>query len=242
MDDPNADTEWNDILRAKGILPPKDEKREDELEDEFIDLLKAREAEKNSLENKDLDELDELEDLEDDRILLEYRQKRMMEMQAMAAKDKYGQVTEISKPDFVREVTEASKDCHVVVHLYKDYIPACKLMNRCLAELASQFKATKFVKIVSDQCIPNFPDHNVPTLLIYGQGDLKANLAGAIQFGGMKMTSKSLRSILSKYGAVPAEQVQEEQDNKPKRSIYQSKATAALSSDEESEEEDRGYY
>lgn len=23
MDDPNADTEWNDILRAKGILPPK---------------------------------------------------------------------------------------------------------------------------------------------------------------------------------------------------------------------------
>ena len=24
--DPNADTEWNDILRAKGILPPKEEK------------------------------------------------------------------------------------------------------------------------------------------------------------------------------------------------------------------------
>lgn len=23
MQDPNADTEWNDILRAKGILPPK---------------------------------------------------------------------------------------------------------------------------------------------------------------------------------------------------------------------------
>ena len=43
------------------------------MEDEFVDLLKAREAERNSLENKDLDELDELEDLEDDRILLEYR-------------------------------------------------------------------------------------------------------------------------------------------------------------------------
>ena len=23
MQDPNADTEWNDILRAKGIIPPK---------------------------------------------------------------------------------------------------------------------------------------------------------------------------------------------------------------------------
>lgn len=64
-------------------------------------------------------------------------------------------------------------------------------MNRCLAELALQFKATKFVRIVSDQCIPNFPDQNVPAILIYGDGDIKANLVGAIQFGGMKMTTKS---------------------------------------------------
>lgn len=70
-------------------------------------------------------------------------------------------------------------------------IPACKLMNRCLTELALQFKATKFVRIVSDQCIPNFPDQNVPAILIYGDGDIKANLVGAIQFGGMKMTTKS---------------------------------------------------
>lgn len=24
MEDPNADTEWNDVLRSKGILPPKE--------------------------------------------------------------------------------------------------------------------------------------------------------------------------------------------------------------------------
>ena len=24
LQDPNADTEWNDVLRAKGILPPKE--------------------------------------------------------------------------------------------------------------------------------------------------------------------------------------------------------------------------
>lgn len=44
----------------------------------------------------------------------------MMEMHALAAKEKYGEVLDISKPDFIREVTEASKDCYVVVHLYKD--------------------------------------------------------------------------------------------------------------------------
>lgn len=70
-------------------------------------------------------------------------------------------------------------------------IPACKLMNRCLSELALQFKATKFVRIVADMCIPNYPDMNVPTLLVYGEGDIKANLVGAVQFGGMKMTAKS---------------------------------------------------
>lgn len=30
MEDPNADTEWNDILRAKGILPSKEEPTVDE--------------------------------------------------------------------------------------------------------------------------------------------------------------------------------------------------------------------
>lgn len=34
--DPNADTEWNDILRRKGILPPKEEPKEDEEEEQVL--------------------------------------------------------------------------------------------------------------------------------------------------------------------------------------------------------------
>lgn len=100
-------------------------------------MVRARQDKLDSLDNKDLDELDELEDIEDDQILnqyrlvwnsftmlalpnLNFRHKRMMEMQALAAKEKYGEVSEISKPDFIREVSEASKECYVVVHLYKD--------------------------------------------------------------------------------------------------------------------------
>lgn len=33
MQDPNADTEWNDILRKKGILPPKESLKELEEEE-----------------------------------------------------------------------------------------------------------------------------------------------------------------------------------------------------------------
>ncbi|XP_052249723.1 LOW QUALITY PROTEIN: phosducin-like protein 3 [Dreissena polymorpha] len=42
--DPNLDTEWNDVLRAKGILPPKEEK---EITEE--DLIKMVES---TIENK----------------------------------------------------------------------------------------------------------------------------------------------------------------------------------------------
>ncbi|KAI8064603.1 thioredoxin-like protein [Gongronella butleri] len=241
MDDPNADTEWNDILRARGILPPKDEKSVDEIEDWFAETLKAKQDAEKSLDNKTLDELDELEDEEDDRIIEEYRRKRLQEMHASAAKEKYGDVTQISKPDFVKEVSEASKDCYVVVHLYQDSIPMCKLMNQHLADLAREFKATKFVKIVADQCIPNYPDRNVPTLLVYGNGDIKANLVGAIQFGGMNMTKSSLRAILAHHGALPAEKVVDPEQER-KKTLYRSSATAALSSDEEDNDSDDGYY
>ena len=45
MQDPNADTEWNDILRAKGILPPK-EKTEAEITEEQIIAMAEEAAQK----------------------------------------------------------------------------------------------------------------------------------------------------------------------------------------------------
>ena len=76
MDDPNADTEWNDILRKKGILPPKPKDKEVS-EDQIVQLLEDTVKEKmkdgKAMEEMSLDELDELEDEEDERVLMEYR-------------------------------------------------------------------------------------------------------------------------------------------------------------------------
>lgn len=36
LKDPNEDTEWNDILRKKGILPPKEIPKDDEEEEEAL--------------------------------------------------------------------------------------------------------------------------------------------------------------------------------------------------------------
>ena len=88
MQDPNEDTEWNDILRKKGILPPKEpdvtEQQIVQLVDEAIErqLRKAPGADK-ALEDMELDELNDYEDdvtEEDEKAFEEYRRQRMAEM------------------------------------------------------------------------------------------------------------------------------------------------------------------
>lgn len=66
-----------------------------------------------------MDELDELEDDEDEHVLLEYRRKRIAEIQALASKSKFGYVLEISAQDYVQEVNKAGEGIWVVLHLYK---------------------------------------------------------------------------------------------------------------------------
>lgn len=73
----------------------------------------------NNLEEKTLDKLDELEDEEDERILEEYRRRRIAEMMELANRSKYGEVREISAEDYVQEVNNAGEDVWVVLHLYK---------------------------------------------------------------------------------------------------------------------------
>lgn len=66
-----------------------------------------------------LDELDELEDSEDEAVLLEYRNKRIAELKALAEKSKFGSVLEISGQDYIQEVNKAGEGIWVVLHLYK---------------------------------------------------------------------------------------------------------------------------
>ncbi|XP_078037294.1 viral IAP-associated factor [Augochlora pura] len=204
MQDPNEDTQWNDILRSKGIIP---EKEKEITEDQILDIVENTINEKtgrttDDLENKTIDELDELEDEEDERVLLEYRRKRIAEMKELADKAKYGGVKEISGQDYVQEVNNAGEDIWVVLHLYKNGIPLCTLINQYLDSLARKFPATKFLKSISTTCIPNWPDSNLPTIFIYHSGNMKKQIIGPIEFRGMKLTEEELEWMLGEAGAV----------------------------------------
>lgn len=59
-------------------------------------------------------------DLEDDAYMQEYWQKRLQQMKEEAAKARWGDMIEISKPQFEVEVTRAPQDALVIIHLYQD--------------------------------------------------------------------------------------------------------------------------
>ncbi|KAI5656644.1 hypothetical protein M9H77_25437 [Catharanthus roseus] len=178
-----ASTQWDDIQRKLGNLPPKPAAFKPPpftpAEDQD-----SKPKDKAWIDDKTEEELEDLEDdLDDDRFLLEYRKKRLDEMREAAKIAKFGSVMPISGSDFVREVSQAPSDVWVVVILYKDSYPDCELLLQCVEELARKYPATKFVKIISTDCIPNYPDCNLPTVLVYNNGAVKANYVGLHSFG-----------------------------------------------------------
>jgi len=203
MQDPNEDTEWNDVLRAKGILPPKEKK--DITEDDIVSMLEStiqKKTGKKAMEDMDLDELDELEDEEEERILLQMRQQRIAEIKKRSEKARFGDVREISAVDYVQEVNKAGEGIMVVLHLYKQGIPLCALLNEYLNRLAAKFPCTKFIRSISTTCIPNYPDKNLPTIFVYYEGGMKGQLVGPHEFRGMNLTEQEFEYLLGKTGAI----------------------------------------
>ncbi|CAF1295315.1 unnamed protein product [Adineta ricciae] len=191
MQDPNADTQWNDQLRRFNIIEPKEEIK---TEEERFEISRGK--------NKPKNELDELEDEEDERVLQEYRRKRLLELQEKAARARFGEVIEISAIDYVKEVNQAGADIWVVLYLYKSGLPICSLIGDHLRSLAIKYPQTKFVKSVSTVCIPNYPDKNLPTIFIYNNGELKHSLIGPFAFGGMNCRFDHLEYKLYEFSAI----------------------------------------
>lgn len=76
-------------------------------------------GEKKDMVDMSLDELDELEDEEDERVLEEFRRRRIAELKEQARKDVFGEVIEISGQDFVNQINKAGSGIWVVLLLYK---------------------------------------------------------------------------------------------------------------------------
>ncbi|KAG9479787.1 hypothetical protein GDO78_011695 [Eleutherodactylus coqui] len=202
MKNPNEDTEWNDVLRAFEIIPPKKEEK-DEIEE--LALKMQKEAAVKPYEKMTLAGLKEAEDTfqeEDERAIQMYRKKRIKELKALQKTQLYGELNEIAADMYVKEVTNAKDNVWVVVHLYRSWIPMCELLNNHLRILAKKFPETRFVKAPADNCIPKYWEAYVPTLLVYRNGQIKGQFIGMDQCGGTRVTLEDLEWKLADTGAI----------------------------------------
>lgn len=189
------------------MIPPKDSITEEDvvgIVEQAVKKYSNSTAHGKCLEDATVDELHELEDLEDDRVLEQYRQQRLREMQDIATKSRFGVVEQISKPEYSTKVTEASKEYPVIVTLFKEGLPLSKVLMAHMTTLARKYPASKFVSIVSDQCIENYPDQNVPTVILYLHGEALAQLLAAtfVKLGGINLTVTRLEKELERYEVV----------------------------------------
>ncbi|KAL2263422.1 hypothetical protein VTK26DRAFT_6883 [Humicola hyalothermophila] len=204
IDDPNADTEWNDILRKHGIIPEKPPSPTPMIEEAILEARRL--AHENRLEGKDLSDLSDLEDEEDEAFLEQYRQKRLAELAALQRKSVHGSVYPISKPEYSREVTEASESGPVLVNLTSpqgDANVESRVLSRLWRQAAAEYGEVKFCEMRADRAIENYPERNCPTILVYHKGGIVKQVVTLATVGGPRMSMLDLDKLLVEVGAVP---------------------------------------
>lgn len=162
-------------------------------------------AHENRLEGKDLDELAELEDDEDEAFLEQYRQKRMQELSSLQTRAVHGSVYPVSKPDYARDITEASKNGPVFVNLVSSL--GTNIESRVLSDLwkqaAQEYGDIKFCEMQADKAIEGYPEKNCPTILVYKNGDIAKQIVTLMTVGGVRMNMLNVDTLLVEVGAVP---------------------------------------
>jgi hypothetical protein len=236
-------TEWDEILIKKGIktrdeclwdkgVNPDDFRKapevtfEDVSEEELLDQLNA----------KEIDELEE-DMYDDDRMLEKFREKRLKEMKEAAVQARFGDYIEISKDEYIREVTECSKTCWVVIHLYQDSELGCNLVDEALMKLAPKFKMVKFLKIRSTMAVENWPNSRVPAVFLYNEGELKHQCIGITELGGKTMKAANMEWYLACKNVLKSDLEEDPirtfvTEKISKASVFRSRGTGLDSDDE----------
>ena len=122
-------------------------------------------------ENEDADEENELQKL---------RLKRMEKMLQL----KQGRIQELGdKYQFLNIIEGAGEDELVVIHIYRDDLDACKMLNDALIMLSADAEDSKFYKI--KPTVLNTSDNFVNFLLIFLKWNLISIVSGAECFANV---------------------------------------------------------
>uniref|UniRef100_A0A8C4N428 Phosducin like 2 n=1 Tax=Eptatretus burgeri TaxID=7764 RepID=A0A8C4N428_EPTBU len=203
MQDPNEDTEWNDILRKFGIIPPKTKPQDEEESSPTVRVLNACEDEERNKESSD-----------EERALLKYREKRLQQWKATQARPRYGELLEVMVQDYEKEITYAEEHVWVVVHLFLLDMPLSAQIDNHLSNLARRFPRTKFVRASARTCLSSqgcattlssrcmSADPSLPALCLYISGNVKGTI-NAQELSRLSLHELELK--LAELGAVQSD-------------------------------------
>ena len=118
----------------------------------------------------------------------------MAELSTIATASVFNQVYPLQKPDYSKDVTEASNKAFVLVHLTSSLGTniESRLLTELWREMARKFGDIKFCEIRADLCIEGYPERNTPTILIYRDGDIKKQVVTLRELNGQDTTLKGM--------------------------------------------------
>ena len=180
-------SEWEDIHRSLGNLPP-------------LEALPSAAAASSEVPSPAGDAA-----REEDEELVRLRAQRLDELKASGTSGvpRFGVVARLSRADYTREVNEAGEGVAVVVLLAKahgHYLSSYTLV--LLEQLARKYGDVKFLQMESTECIANYPDRNLPTLLVYRDDDLLGQCVGPAVFGGSSFGIDDVEWELAQTGII----------------------------------------
>ena len=116
----------------------------------------------------------------------------MVELSTIATASVFNQVYPLQKPDYSKDVTEASNKAFVLVLLTSSLGTniQSQLLTELWREMARKFGDVKFCEIRADMCIEGYPERNTPTILVYRDGDIKKQVVTLRELGGEQTTIK----------------------------------------------------
>lgn len=151
-------------------------------------------------------ELHRLENLDEDE-LEKLRLHRIDEMKKMQQKHQdwlhkgHGQYQEVDEKEFFKEI-KGEERC--ICHFYRDSFP-CKIIDKHMAELASQHIETKFIKVHAEKA-PFLTERlkiwMLPTLAIIKHEKTTDYVVGLDDLGGEDFKVDALVARLSAVGAI----------------------------------------
>ena len=123
---------------------------------------------------------------------------RMAELSTIATASVFNQVYHLQKPDYSKDVTEASNTAFVLVHLTSSLGTnvESRLLSEVWREMALKFGDIKFCEIRADMCIEGYPERNTPTILVYRNGDIQKQVVTLRELSGEQTNIKGTPGLL----------------------------------------------